>query len=174
MHEGAHAESDIHEDPLREVLADPEAGTDYLRDTFLATVAFALIRARKEARLTQAQVAERLGTRQSAIARWEHDTEGSITFRRFVDYLQACERLPLEIPIMHAEALRVYALEDPDASRSGEAVRAWHRARTSVSLLKSTPKEVQVSPATDQSNPLPVPHYGAMTPIMRSRVLTER
>jgi DNA-binding XRE family transcriptional regulator len=53
-----------------------------------------LIWARKQAGLTQEQLAEKLGTKQEAISRWETDTEGSISLRNYVEFVQACGMVP--------------------------------------------------------------------------------
>ena len=59
------------EDKHKELLNDPEYKKAYteLEEEFL--VAKALIKARKSANLTQTQVAERMGTTQSVVARME-------------------------------------------------------------------------------------------------------
>jgi DNA-binding XRE family transcriptional regulator len=53
-----------------------------------------LIRVRKAAHLTQAQVAERMHTQQASIARMERDTRGSFNLRRIADYTLACGFIP--------------------------------------------------------------------------------
>lgn len=53
------------------------------------------ILARHHAGLTQADIAEAMGTTQSAIARLENDTAGGTSARRLWNYLVACGLLPL-------------------------------------------------------------------------------
>lgn len=60
------------------IAAEVNAGID---------AAFAMERARKEAGLTQAQVAERMGTTQSSVARM---LKGRLTLASFARYLAAC------------------------------------------------------------------------------------
>lgn len=85
----------------------PEAIAAYLRAGWLAEAAAALREARRAAGLTQQEVAERLGTTQSAIARMENDFEGRYTLRRYIDYLLACGRVPLDIATEPIEAARM-------------------------------------------------------------------
>ena len=58
---------DLHADWLKDAAYRSEF--DALADDF--TLAAAMIRARSEAGLTQEQLAERMGTKQEVIARWE-------------------------------------------------------------------------------------------------------
>lgn len=60
------------------IVAEVNAGID---------AAFAMEQARKEAGLTQAQVAERMGTTQSSVARM---LKGRLTLASFARYLAAC------------------------------------------------------------------------------------
>ncbi len=53
----------------------------YLKKGFLTAAMEALFYARREAGLTQAQLADRLQTKHSSIACWEADTSGSISLR---------------------------------------------------------------------------------------------
>ncbi len=50
---------------------------------------------RQAAGLTQAEVAEKLDTQQSAIARWEADTTGALSLENFARIAQACGYAPL-------------------------------------------------------------------------------
>ena len=55
---------------------------EYLKSGFVSSAVDQLFYARRHADLTQAQVAERLNTKQAAIERIEEDTDGSISFTR--------------------------------------------------------------------------------------------
>ncbi len=57
----------------------------YLKKGFLTAAMDALFYARREAGLTQAQVADRLHTKHASIARWEADTSGSISLHRYAE-----------------------------------------------------------------------------------------
>ena len=86
---------------LAEAMQTPEFRTAYdaLRDEF-ATLD-ALLQARKEAGLTQAQVAERMGIKQSALARIESNLTGkkhSPTLATLRKYAEACgKRLEIRL-----------------------------------------------------------------------------
>ena len=74
-------------DLKKRLMADPEFREEYaLADQEFALVA-QLIRARMEAKLTQAEVAQRLGTTQSAIARLEGGriSPSIATLRRYAE-----------------------------------------------------------------------------------------
>lgn len=74
---------------LDEELKDPEfkRGYDALEDEFKAISA--LIDARNEAGLTQAQIAQKMGVSQSAVARIESGA-WNIKYKTFFSYLKAC------------------------------------------------------------------------------------
>ena len=83
---------------------------EYLKARFLSSVGRSLYYARRNAGLTQEQVAERMHTKQSVIARFEADKKGSMSFRRYVDFAIACGMMPRSLtlnPILEPiEALR--------------------------------------------------------------------
>lgn len=95
------------EDAIRDLLAhDDEAAREYLKESFLTHAMLALFNARRSAGLTQTQLAERLGTKQSSIARLEGDLSGSITLRRFVEVALACGMAPTELSLAPVEDIR--------------------------------------------------------------------
>lgn len=77
------------EDCKKEWLQDPEFKKEYdaLKDEFDAILS--LIRARNSANLTQAQVAQKMGITQSAVARIESGA-WNIKTKTFFNYLKAC------------------------------------------------------------------------------------
>ncbi len=95
---------------LLEMLTDEHNGDafahSYLKASFLSSAIDALFQARRQAGLTQAQVAEKLGTKQAAIARLEADTEGAISLRRYVEFALACGMVPLNIELVPINAAR--------------------------------------------------------------------
>lgn len=83
---------------VERVVANEDTGEEftieYFRTKFLSSVGRSLYYARRNAGLTQEQVAERMQTHQSAIARFEADRNGSMSFRRYADFAIACGMLP--------------------------------------------------------------------------------
>ena len=67
------------------------------KQDFFETVIHELVKVRHKAGLTQAQLAERMGTKQAVISRMEHDRCGSMSMHRFVDYALACGYAPLNL-----------------------------------------------------------------------------
>jgi len=86
-----------------EMMSDEKDGEEftreYLQAKFLSSIGRSLYYARRKAGLTQAQVAERMNTKQSVIARYEADENGSISFRRYVDFAIACGMMPRSLMI---------------------------------------------------------------------------
>lgn len=111
-------------DLIRELLeTDGESARHYLRESWLAGV-FGLLRSsRRAAGLTQQELADKLGVKQSAIARLERagDTKLSTVW----NYLAACGQAPAEIETVLLSQLRAYALADPAAPRTAPEVGTW-------------------------------------------------
>lgn len=86
---------------VERVVANEETGEEftieYFRTKFLSSVGRSLYYTRRDAGLTQEQVAERMQTHQSAIARFEADRNGSMSFRRYADFVIACGMLPTSL-----------------------------------------------------------------------------
>jgi len=83
---------------IPETVADsPSATTAFLRTRWILGAVMALERARKQANLSQEELAQKLGTTQSAISRTETDDLGRISLRRYVDWMIACGVMPAEI-----------------------------------------------------------------------------
>ncbi|HLA80011.1 MAG TPA: helix-turn-helix transcriptional regulator [Thermoleophilia bacterium] len=126
-------------DLTRELLTESDEGaTAYLRQAWLSTAMQALRNARRQANLTQEEMARRLKTTQSAVARLESDHEGRLSLHRYVDYLQSCDALPLDIEIAPVRIVRQYVLANPEAPCTSTAYRQWLRARTGETTLLST------------------------------------
>jgi transcriptional regulator with XRE-family HTH domain len=104
---------------------DGEFTRAYLKKGFLAAAMEALFYARREAGLTQAQLADRLQTKHSSIARWEADTSGSISLHRYIEMALACGMIPLNIKLVPISSLSEYATEDPQAPRTADHYDAW-------------------------------------------------
>src|SRR5450759_4360037 len=107
-------------DFIVEMMMDEKEGEEftreYLKDRFLSSVVRGLYDVRRQAGLTQAQVAERLNTKQAAIARLEADTDGSMSLHRYVDYALACGMIPHHITFAPIESARDYVIAQPKMS----------------------------------------------------------
>src|SRR5450631_4005833 len=92
-------------DFMMEMMMDEKEGEeftrDYLRARFLSSIGRSLYYARRQAGLTQAEVAERMKTTQSAVARFEADKKGSLSFHRYVDFAIACGMMPRSL-VLHS------------------------------------------------------------------------
>ncbi len=110
-------------------LKDPTNGEAYfrayLRAGFLESAVNTLYQVRRQAGLTQAQVAEKLNTKQAAIARLEDDTEGAMSLRRYVDFLMACGMIPYNITYVPIDAVRDYTIEHPQLPLTQENYHTW-------------------------------------------------
>lgn len=141
-------------DFLIRMLTDEKDGEafarEYLKAGFLSSAVDALFYARRAAGLTQAQVAERLKTKQAAIARLEADTTGSMTLRRYVDFALACGVVPLDISFAQLDSFRKYVIAHPEAPRTQEAYSTW-RMTGVQSIPGSVAGSVQPSIGVNES-----------------------
>ncbi len=111
---------------IREMVQqDEQSLKENLKESFVSAAVLALFHARRDAGFTQAQVAERMNTTQSAIARLENDLSGSLSLRRYVDYSLACGVAPLDITLEPIAKIRDYVLLDPNAPRTPGDYFAW-------------------------------------------------
>ncbi len=110
------------DDYIRALLLESDATADaYLRESWIASV-FALLRdTRRAAGMSQQQLADRLGMKQSAIARLEgaEDTKLSTVWK----YLAACGKAAADLEAVPLERLRAFALANPGAPRTAPAVK---------------------------------------------------
>lgn len=109
-------------------LTDEQQGNEftreYLKAGFLAAAVDELFRARRQAGLTQSQIAEKMQTKQAAIARLEADVDGSMSLRRYVDFALACGMIPFDITLVPLDAMRDLVIKDPQARHTQEAYNA--------------------------------------------------
>jgi transcriptional regulator with XRE-family HTH domain len=127
------------EDSARESVEESEESAKvYLRESWLAATMAMLSRARWAAKLTQAEVAERLGTTQSSVARLERADD--TTFGRFWEYLYACGVVPLELETVPFDDLREYVHQQPGADRTAEPVKKWIAKNKKVVNRKTASK----------------------------------
>lgn len=126
--------SDYLVDKLRDEEHAKEYAAVYHKADFLASVANSLFTLRREAGLTQAQVAESLHTKQSAIARLEADFDGAMSLRRLVDFALACGYVPHHITFAPLEIATAFAREQPLTSFTFENQLGWHTANFQLKL----------------------------------------
>src|ERR1700730_869588 len=98
---------------------------EYLKAAFLSSAVDGLFIARRQAGLTQAEVATLLNTKQAAIARLEADTEGSMSLHRYVEVALACGMVPLEVTLVPVAVLCDYLIDHPEAALTQGAYSAW-------------------------------------------------
>jgi len=123
----------------------------YLRAGFLESAVNTLYQVRRQVGLTQAQVAEKLNTKQAAIARLEDDTEGAMSLRRYVDFLMACGMIPYNITYVPIDAVRDYTIEHPQLPLTQENYHTW--------LLNKEIQNMLVSQNVIQTN---VPYHSTI------------
>lgn len=116
-------------DYLVQKLRDEEHGQEYavgyLKADFLASAATVLSDLRHKAGLTQAQVAERLHTKQSAVARLEADFDGAMSLRRYIDFALACGVIPHHFTFTPVETARNFTIENPETPLTFENQLNW-------------------------------------------------
>jgi len=98
-------------DELARLVDDEDAARDYLEAAVCTKVAVQLCQVRVDAGLSQQELANRLGTTQSAVSRTEHDDQGAISLRRLVRWAFACNRLPQGLDMMHVDSFLGLAQE---------------------------------------------------------------
>lgn len=146
-------------DMIRDILADDdrEGIEGYLGQAWLSQIVSALVAARRQAGLSQEDVAQRMNTKQPVVSRLENDSDGSCSLRRYLAYAHAVGRQPLDIVLEPLETVRVFAYEYPDAPRTQLACEFWRIAHqtqlaahqqflTTVSPYVNIPNSVAPSP----------------------------
>ncbi len=113
------------DDHVRALVADPERAARYFSRSWLTKATRTLRDTRKRAELTQTEVARRLGTTQSAVARLERDREGRYTIRRYVDFVVACGAVPTDLSTVQLAQAQALAAVNPAAPITHTTVRTW-------------------------------------------------
>lgn len=110
------------EDLLREYVYSSEEATDeYMKEMWLLASIGNLVRSRLQAGLTQREVADALGTTQSAIARLEAGND--IKLSRLWDYLRVCGSVPSEVTAVPQTLARTHRADSaPDLSSANGMV----------------------------------------------------
>lgn len=156
-------------DLLTEMMMDEKDGEEftlgYFKARFLSSIGSSLYYARRKAGLTQAQVAERMNTKQSVIARFEADENGSMSFRRYLDFAIACGMMPRSFrlhPILEPIATlrdemiahaQLQNVQGPLHVRHSGEVQAFKLDDLKVQFFSNSPAPVLWQPMTDQDGP---------------------
>jgi transcriptional regulator with XRE-family HTH domain len=122
--------SDFLSQKLSEDEENLEATREYLMSVFLSSAVDALFDARRKAGLTQKQLAQKLGKKQSAIARWEADVDGKMSLRQYIEIAQACGVNPFVMALEPLENLREFVIDDPEILPTQELYQAWMKKKT--------------------------------------------
>ena len=105
-----------------------EGAEEYLLTSWFYRGMEAIRNARLANGLTQRDVAEKLRTTQSVVARLENAHRGTFSLERFLRYAWACGAAPLDFAHVAPAELRQFAAHDPGAPRTAEAIRNWQLA----------------------------------------------
>lgn len=144
-------------DYLIQKLTDEEQGkefaSEYLKSAFLSSAVNALFYMRRQAGLTQAQVAERLHTKQSAVARLEGDFDGGIALHRYIDFALACGMVPHNITFAPLESVISYTIAQPKILFTEVTYQEWLKTNspstsTSVETLTQQGSDAEVMSKT--------------------------
>ncbi len=114
---------------------------EYLKAGFVSSAVDALFYARRQADLTQAQVAEQMNTKQAAIARLEADTDGSMSLRRYAEFALSCGMVPLDITLVPIESARNFVIANPDSPLTQINYDTW--LLTKETRFISAPQNMQ-------------------------------
>jgi transcriptional regulator with XRE-family HTH domain len=164
---------------LKEDEENLESTREYLLSMFLSSAIDALFYARRKAGLTQEQLAQKLGKKQSAIARWEADVDGKMSLRQYVEIAQACGVTPFAMALEPLEALRNFVLDNPEVLPTQELYLAWMK-RTVEPLQISLPvtgetftiqEAFTATPETNTTIPI---HEGRQAVIVAEQILKEQ
>lgn len=154
---------DSPEELTRAVLSESaEGAAAYLRQEWLVLAMDALIEARRKSGLTQRDLATRMETTQSSIARLERDIEGSVTLHRYIDYAIACGVMPMVPQLLPLHELRHMALEDPSTSAliAGRPVTPWRFVKGIGRRLigaRSNAESCEAASTAKEAEPYPTP-----------------
>lgn len=128
--------SDFLSQKLSEDGEDLEATREYLMSVFLSSSVDALFDARRKAGLTQKQLAQKLGKKQSAIARWEADVDGKMSLRQYIEIAQACGVNPFVIALESLEHLREFIIDDPEVLPTQELYQDWMKKKSEPLFIR--------------------------------------
>ena len=139
-------------DYLIQQLTDEEEGmdfaVDYFKSGFMSSAVNTLFYMRRQAGLTQAQVAERLNTTRSAIARLEGDVDGGISLRQYIEFALAWGMVPHGITFAPLESVINYTIAQPEVLYTQVNHQEWLKANAEPTSA-SVENVVQVESNSD-------------------------
>lgn len=152
-------------DFMIEMMMDKKDGEEftreYLKTRFLSSVGRSLYYARRQAGLTQAEIAERMNTTQSAIARFEADKNGSMSFRRYADFAIACGMMPRSL-VLHSILESIASLRNEMivsfALKPSQGLPGTRRSEIIRAVLSAQSQGIA---STIGHTPLPIQHFQA-------------
>jgi transcriptional regulator with XRE-family HTH domain len=109
----------------------------------LSSAVDALFHARRKAGFTQEQVAQKLGKKQEAIARWEADDEGRMSLSQYFDLAVASGRIPLNVILEPIESVRDFVLDHPEEIPSPDLYYSWLRQRSESATVQAPSEEAR-------------------------------
>lgn len=131
----------LERDTWDEILTSTDFSAEFLKADTVTSAILTVIAARQEAGLTQSQVAERMETSQSAIARLEKDLDGSMSLARFVDWAYACGLVTQRLAFVSSGAVQTQALDrlqSPIWSRESDRTYVAESLATGYSIAPAT------------------------------------
>jgi len=114
------------EDLIEDALQTEEGSRDHLRARWIEDTIATLRSVRRSVCLTQAELARKMETHQSSIARLEG--EDDITLGKVWDYLYACGEAPAKIEHVSFAVMREFVRLQPEALETIGAVTRYCRA----------------------------------------------
>jgi len=105
----------LNNDNIMDMIDDDEWLTSYVKTSWLMHMMLQLEAARKQAGMTQGELADLLGTTSDAIVHIEADFDGNISLKDYIDWLLACGVVPKPLDTMtpadvKLEIIRKYVL----------------------------------------------------------------
>ncbi len=138
-HDDDLAETGTAADAVRELLADDKLAYSYLLTNFIASAMLGLSAARQAAGMTQREVAEKMQTHQSAVARWESDMSGKMSLLNYVRFAHTVGKQPFNLALEDIECIRQFALAVPEQEITEPAYAAWSKFEKWRASLEQAP-----------------------------------
>jgi DNA-binding XRE family transcriptional regulator len=133
----------------RRYLSDEATRNEYIRQAWLARAVASLRDSRLTAGLTQTELANRLGTTQSAIARLERDDTGATSLHRFIDFAIACGMVPFDLVLASAADVAGYAVTQPLGPWTQLGFDTWSGQASATNVARYSPVTPAVTRLVD-------------------------